>query len=55
MERRSCFEKDHIFPAGVIDNVVKQLKAFNDKDLSEKLYNKPDEISRLVSQFLHCS
>ncbi|MFO7621044.1 MAG: glutamine synthetase family protein [Bacteroidales bacterium] len=55
LERRSCFEKDHIFPAGVIDNVVKQLKAFNDKDLSEKLYNKPDEIGRLVSQFIHCS
>jgi glutamine synthetase len=53
--QRSYFEKDGIFPAGVIDNVIARLKAFNDKDLSEKLYNRNDEISRLVSQFLHCS
>ena len=53
--QRKYFEKDGVFPAGVIDNVVAKLKAFDDKGLSEKLYNRNDEISKLVKQFLHCS
>lgn len=53
--QREYFEKDGVFPAGVIDNVVKKLKAFDDKGLSEKLYNRNEEIRKLVIQFLHCS
>lgn len=53
--QREFFEKDGVFPAGVIDNVVLKLKAFDDKGLSEKLYNKNEEIRKLVIQFLHCS
>jgi glutamine synthetase len=53
--QRAYFEKDGVFPAGVIDNVVAKLNAFDDKGLSEKLYNRNEEISKLVRQFLHCS
>ena len=53
--KREIFEKDGVFPPGVIDNVVKRLRLFDDKGLSEKLYNKQEEISALVRQFLHCS
>jgi glutamine synthetase len=53
--KREFFEKDGIFPAGVIDNVAARLKAYDDKDLSEKLYNRKEDISKLVRQFLHCS
>jgi glutamine synthetase len=55
LAQRDVFEKDGVFPAGVIDNVVKRLKAYDDKGLSEKLYNKQEEIGALVRQFLHCS
>ncbi|MCX6334546.1 MAG: glutamine synthetase family protein [Bacteroidia bacterium] len=55
LAKRDVFEKDGVFPAGVIDNVVKRLQAFDDKGLSEKLYNKQEEIGALVKQFLHCS
>ncbi|MEI6049793.1 MAG: glutamine synthetase, partial [Bacteroidota bacterium] len=55
LAQRKYFEKDGVFPAGVIDNVVSKLRAFEDKDISEKLYNRNDEISKLVRQFLHCS
>ena len=55
LAQRSYFEKDGVFPSGVIDNVVTKLKAFDDKGLSEKLYNRNDEISKLVRQYLHCS
>jgi glutamine synthetase len=55
LEAREIFEKDGIFPSGVIENVVAKLKAFDDKDLSQRLFNKQDEIKDLVRQFLHCS
>ncbi len=54
LEKRAIFEKDGVFPSAVIENTVKKLKSFNDKDLSERIYNKPEEISKLVKQFLHC-
>jgi glutamine synthetase len=55
VSQREYFEKDGVFPAGVIDNTVLKLKAFDDKGLSEKLYNRNEELSKLVRQFLHCS
>ncbi len=55
LAQRETFEKDGIFPAAVIDSVVSRLKSFDDKGLSEKLYNRNDEISDLVRKFLHCS
>lgn len=53
-KQRKYFERDGVFPAGVIDNVIARLKSYNDKGLSEKLYNRNEEISKLVRQFLHC-
>ena len=55
LDQRAFFEKDGVFPAGVIDSVAAKLKAFDDKGLSEKLYNRNEEISALVRKFLHCS
>ena len=54
VSQRSFYEKDGVFPACVIDNVVSKLQAFDDKGLSEKLYNKNEEISKLVRKYLHC-
>jgi glutamine synthetase len=52
--QRDFFEKDGVFPPGVIDSVVSKLRAYDDKGLSEKLYNKNEEISALVRRYLHC-
>lgn len=52
--QREIFEKDGVFPTGVIDNVIAKLKSYDDKGLSEKLYNRNDEISKLVKKYLHC-
>ena len=54
LAQRNYYEKDGVFPVGVIDNVVTKLKVFDDKGLSEKLYNRNKEISDLVRKFLHC-
>lgn len=54
LEKREHFEKNGVFPSGTIDQVVKKLKAFEDKDLSERLYGKEDELRKLVMKYLHC-
>ncbi len=52
-EKRDAFELNGVFPKGTIDNVVKHLKAFDDKDLSERLYGKDEEIRKLVQSYIH--
>jgi len=54
-EFRKYFEEDNIFPSGTIDRVIDSLKSYDDKDLSERLYGKKDEIKDLVSKFIHCA
>ncbi len=48
------YQQDGIFPPGTIENFVKKLKAYQDKDLSERLFKKDAEIKKLVDQYLHC-
>lgn len=54
IEKRQFFEKNGIFPAGLLDQTAEKLKSFNDKDLSERLYGKEEELRELVMKFLHC-
>ena len=54
IEKRAFFEKNGIFPVGTIDQIVESLKSYNDKDLSERLYEKEDELRELVMNYLHC-
>lgn len=52
-QNRSVFEEAGIFPKGAIDRVIRQLRAFDDKDLSARLYGNKEEIARLVEGYLH--
>ena len=54
LDQRRYFEEDGIFPAGLIDDVAKKLKAFNDKTLSGELYGDDEATARLVKEYLHC-
>ena len=51
---RKHFEKDGIFPAGVIDALAVKLKSYKDKNLSEELYGNNEAIAKLVKEYLHC-
>ena len=53
--KRSFYEKDGVFPQGLIDSIIAKLRSFNDKDLSERLYGKQDELEKLVNKYLHYS
>jgi glutamine synthetase len=50
---RGVFEANCIFPAGTIDRFIRQLKQFDDKGLSERLYGNQAEIASLVEKYLH--
>lgn len=51
-EHRAIYET--IFPSGVIDRFINMLQAYNDENLSEKLYGKHKDIAQLVKKFIHC-
>ncbi len=48
------YQKDGVFPKGTIDGFVDKLTKLDDKNLSERLYNKKDEIKKLVDKYIHC-
>lgn len=51
---RGFFEARGVFPPQVIDGIIKRLKAYNDRNLSERLFGKEEEIKRLVEEYLYC-
>ena len=51
---REYFEKNNIFPPGTLDLIIKDLKFYDDFNLSEKLYGKNDEIGELIEKYFHC-
>ncbi len=53
-EKRKYFEKNDVFPTSTIDNLIKKLKSYYDIDLSERIYRKADEVSKLVDTYIHC-
>jgi glutamine synthetase len=52
---RSVFEESNIFPKGTIDRFIRQLKAFDDKNLQEKLTNNKKEMEKVVAEYIHCA
>ena len=52
-KKRGVFEGNNIFPKSTIDFFIKKLKSYEDKDLSERLYGKKEEISKLVKTYIH--
>ncbi len=53
-EKRDVFEKNGVFPSGVLKNVITRLKSYDDKNLSERLYGNNDAIRELVIKYIHC-
>jgi glutamine synthetase len=51
---RARFEEGGVFPAGLLDSIIKNLKAYDDLNLSEKLFGNADSLKALVNRHLHC-
>jgi len=53
LAKRAVFEEFGVFPAGTIDDIADKLISFDDKNLSERLYGKNDEIAELVEKYMN--
>ena len=51
---RARYEEGGVFPAGLIDSTIKSLKAYDDLNLSEKIFGNADSLKALVNRHLHC-
>jgi len=54
-KQRKYYEEANVFPPGLIDTIIKRLKSYDDKNMSERLYGKHEELAGLVNKYLHCS
>lgn len=54
LKDRAIYERDGVFSPVLIDGLVKILKSYDDKDLSERFYGKGDEIKKLVDEYFNC-
>ena len=51
---RAVYEEDGIFVPQLIDGIIKQLRAFNDRTLRAEIGNDPKKTLELVESFIHC-
>ena len=51
---RARYEEGGVFPAGLIDSIVKKLQDYDDFDMSEKMFGNADSLRKLVNQYQHC-
>jgi len=54
LKDRKIYEKYGVFPPGMIDKLVNDLKAYDDKDMSEKLFGNADALKEIVDKYIHC-
>jgi len=51
---KEFYVESGIFSPMLIDQVVKKLRAFDDRNLSETVFGKPEEVAKLVEKYLFC-
>jgi glutamine synthetase len=47
------FNRDNIFPLGTLKRFIEKLRSYNDRNLSEELYQQNEKIMELVRRFFH--
>lgn len=50
---RQLYESDSVFPSRLIDRTIDSLKSYKDKNLWQKLANKPEETEKALKQYRH--
>lgn len=51
--KREFFEREDVFPAGMIDNILSRLRSYDDKNLSERIEGDRDAVRQLVLKYIH--
>jgi len=53
-KHRDIFEKHGVFNAEMIDDIVKQLKSFNDQNIRKEIEKDPAVMDRMVAEHFYC-
>ena len=53
-KQRKVFEQYGVFSPAMIDGIIRQLRAFDDRTLRSNVENYPEEIQKLVNRYFHC-
>lgn len=52
--QREAFERYGVFSPSMIDGIIGDLRAYDDRTLRSEVSDKPEEIQRLVDRYFHC-
>ena len=52
--QRAVYEEDGVFSPAMIDGILAQLRAFDDRTLRRDIQKKPAEVAKLVKTFFYC-
>ena len=53
-EQRAVYEAEGVFAPAMIDGIIAELKAFNDRTLRADIGNDQAKILALVEEYFHC-
>jgi glutamine synthetase len=53
-KQREIYERHEVFPARIIDGILKDQKKFNDKNIRKELETNPDRMMELVRKYYYC-
>ena len=53
-EQRAVYEECGVFSPAMIDGILAQLRAFNDRTLRRDIQKKPAEVAKLVKEYFYC-
>jgi glutamine synthetase len=53
-EQRAVYEEGGVFSPAMIDGILSQLRAFDDRTLRRDIQKKPEEIAKLVKAYFYC-
>ena len=53
-QQRAYYERNGIFSSAMIDSIIEQLRAFDDRTLRRQVEQYPDEVQKLVNTYFHC-
>jgi glutamine synthetase len=54
LKQRAIYEEHNVFMPSMIDDAIRRLRAYEDKDLRARIGSNKDEILKLVETYFHC-
>ena len=52
--QREIYERHNVFPARIINGIIKDLKKFDDRDIRKEIENNPAKMMEIVRKYYHC-